>query len=218
MAEPTHYEVLALPRALLEDTSPEQVPTLIKQAYHRALLRHHPDKAPQPPKSNTTSSSFCATTSPARQPTYTIDQITTAHATLSSPALRAAYDAHLRTAPPGRYHQQQRQQHGPDASFQTGVETVDLDDLACDDGGEGEGEGEGEPRWYRPCRCGNERGFAFGEADLEEAGDLGELLVGCLDCSLWLRVCFSVVEEDGADDEEPVEKGPGDIGGSAGKG
>lgn len=213
MTEPTHYEVLALPQALLQDTSPEQVPILIKQAYHRALLRHHPDKAPQPLRPNTTSSSpSTIITSPARQPTYTVDQITTAHATLSSPTLRAAYDAYLRTAPAGRQHQQQ---HGPDASFQTGVETVDLDDLACDDDDEGE-----EPRWYRPCRCGNERGFAFGEADLEEAGDLGELLVGCLDCSLWLRVCFAVVEDEGDGDGggDLDGEGPGEIDGSAGKG
>lgn len=39
----------------------------------------------------------------------------------------------------------------------------------------------------------------FGEDDLEEAADYGEVMVGCLDCSLWLRVHFAVVdgEEDG---------------------
>lgn len=201
MAEPTHYDVLALPRVLLDDAKADQVTILIKQSYHRALLRHHPDKAAQsqPLKPSSSSSSTSAQRS---QPTTTctIDQITTAYATLSSPSLRAQYDAHLRTTA-GRIASSSSSSAAAaaaaaaaDTSFQTGVETVDLDDLICD---------EDETGWSRPCRCGNERGFAFGEADLEEAGDLGELLVGCADCSLWLRVCFAVVENhDDVHDEE----------------
>lgn len=194
MTQPTHYEVLALPKALLDDATTDQAPILLKQAYHRALLRHHPDRtgaANQPLKSTPT-------------PTYTIDQITLAHITLLSPALRSEYNARLRTTA-SRTAQQS-------SKFQTGIETVDLDDLECAEGG---GEEPGT-RWFRPCRCGNDRGFAFGEADLEEAGDLGELLVGCLDCSLWLRVCFAVVEEgegvnsdDGACATEGRDKYPG---------
>lgn len=185
MTEPTHYEVLALPKTLIDDSNAEQIPVIIKQAYHRALLRHHPDKAPQalkpPSRASISSSSFSST-----QSTFTIDQITTAYTTLSSPTLRAEYNVHIRTARGSANHQTQ-------STFQTGIETIDLDDLDYSDS---------DARWFKPCRCGNERGFTFGEPDLEEAGDLGELIVGCQDCSLWLRVCFAVVEDDGN-----VEKG-----------
>lgn len=202
MAEPTHYEVLALPQSLLDDTKPDQIPVLIKQAYHRALLRHHPDKAPQSHAQHSTP--IATTHHHHNQPTYTIDQITTAHTTLSNPALRAKYDAQLRLST-----ENSRFGAGAgsssSAAFQTGVETVDLDDLACDDGG-----------WYRSCRCGNDRGFAFGEDDLEEAGDLGELLVGCADCSLWLRVCFAVVVDEEDDDGLGDGSGGGDGKGAGG--
>jgi CSL zinc finger protein len=108
-------------------------------------------------------------------PSFTIDQITCAYQTLSSPALRARYDAALsRTRPPLSTR-----------GFQPGIETLDLDDLAYDTGSES---------WSRACRCGNERGYLLTEGDLEEAGGEGEVLVGCRDCSLWLRVCFAVVE------------------------
>lgn len=73
----------------------------------------------------------------------------------------------------------------PDAVFRTGVESVDLDDLNYD---------ENSATWSRSCRCGNEKGFMFGESDLEEASEVGELVVGCSDCSLWLRVYFAVLE------------------------
>ncbi|KAJ9139184.1 hypothetical protein NKR23_g8037 [Pleurostoma richardsiae] len=170
--EPTHYEVLGIPRSYLEDDrDPSQI---IKTAYHRALLRNHPDKAfrmrPGDPP---------VTSTGAHSTVFSVDQISAAYAALSDPARRAEYDRALRLARglEGRARQQR---------FQTGIESADLDDLAFD---------EARRRWYRPCRCGNERGFAFGEPDLEEAGDLGELIVGCQDCSLWLRVHFAVVDE-----------------------
>lgn len=211
MTEPTHYEVLSLPKSLLEESNEEQIPQIIKQAYHRALLRHHPDKAQQqqqqqPPQQHPHHVPRPATTTTTTsKPTYTVDQITRAYTTLSSPPSRAQYDRHLVLT-------QQQQQGGSKparSAFQTGIETIDLDDLEYS-----EPPGSGEARWYRPCRCGNEQGFAFGEGDLEEAGDLGELIVGCQDCSLWLRVCFAVVEDDEAHDgggevEEVSAKRPG---------
>lgn len=183
MTEPTHYQVLALPKSLLDDATTDQIPIILKQAYHRALLRHHPDKtgATQPTPNNTST------------PTYTVDQITLAHSTLLSSTLRSEYNAQLRISAASKTAHQS-------STFQTGIETIDLDDLEYTE----ESGSVSETRWFRPCRCGNEQGFAFGEADLEEAGDLGELLVGCLDCSLWLRVCFAVVEEE--------EEGVGDDG------
>lgn len=75
---------------------------------------------------------------------------------------------------------------------------MDLDDLDYDPVRE---------EWFRSCRCGNNRGYRFEEGDLEEAADFGEVMVGCQDCSLWLRVRFAVVDddEDGNDGREGNE-------------
>lgn len=208
----SHYEVLSLPQSLLDESKDDQIPTVVKQAYHRALLRHHPDKAPLKPSSSSSPSTTTAS------PAYTIDQITTAYTTLSQPSPRATYNAYLRTLPTNTT-------SSTPSTFQTGIETLDLDDLASE---ESASPPTTTTTWFKPCRCGNERGFVFGEADLEEAGDLGELIVGCQDCSLWLRVCFAVVEEeedDGVAEEEgladEIESGgqnAADVTGVMGKG
>lgn len=167
----SHYQVLHLTPAILD--TQHDPSALIKKAYHRALLQNHPDKASPAPSGTSSSPSI-----------YTIDQITRAFTVLSSPQQRAAYDTSLRLQTVG-------DEGGAPGSiatkFQTGVENVDLDDLAFD---------ETEERWYRSCRCGNDRGYLFGEADLVEVGDEGELMVGCLDCSLWLNVHFAIIEDD----------------------
>lgn len=219
MAQPTHYEVLSLPRSLLDETSPDQTAQILKRAYHRALLRHHPDKAP--PSLPTSSSSSSSAPLPPRQKepslattkssstnnnnnnntAYTIDQIITAYTTLSHPSTKNPYDRSLalQTLSSTTNHQDGT------ITFQTGIETIDLDDLSTTTT-------TTTPQcwWYKSCRCGNPQGFKFGEADLEEAGDLGELIVGCQDCSLWLRVHFAVVEEDEDEDEGEGEGNEGD--------
>jgi len=102
---------------------------------------------------------------------------------LSTPKLRAEYDRELRlrgvgfASSPGS---------GKVERFKTGVEVVDLDDLAFDDR---------EDVWYRGCRCGDERGFLLREGDLEGAVQEGEITVGCRGCSLWVKVLFGVIEE-----------------------
>ncbi|KAH8737604.1 Diphthamide biosynthesis protein 4 [Ilyonectria robusta] len=169
----THYQVLNLTPTLIDT---QHDPTaLIKRAYHRALLRNHPDKVSASPASTS----------------FTIDQITTALTVLSSRSSRTAYDTALRVSRPAANAQSR------DATFQTGVENVDLDDLAYDDAKE---------CWYRPCRCGNDRSYIFRETDLEEVGDEGELVVACLDCSLWLRVHFAVVDDDEVPEPAAKEK------------
>lgn len=181
---PTYYDILSLSSSTLSSSSADPT-TLIKRAYRRALLSHHPDKSNPQSSNNTTAATR-----------FTIDQISTAYATLSRPAQRTAYDRSLVLA---QQTATTTATKGTQSNFQTGIETVDLDDLAYEDV-EGEGEGDGEEstttRWYRSCRCGNPRGYLFSEEDLEEAADLGELMVGCADCSLWLRVHFAVVDED----------------------
>ncbi|PHH49755.1 Diphthamide biosynthesis protein 4 [Ceratocystis fimbriata CBS 114723] len=168
MGEPTYYEILGISQSLL--SSQEDISGILKRAYHRALLQNHPDKV------TSSASASPSTSTPVKL--FTIDEISTAYKQLSTSSLKAAYDKALLTAPTSR---PQRRD-----SFQT-AEAVDLDDLAFDTATE---------TWSRSCRCGNDRGFSFGEQDLEDAGDSGELLVGCLDCSLWLKVHFAVVEDD----------------------
>ena len=69
-----------------------------------------------------------------------------------------------------------------------GLETVDLDELNV---------GEGQNEWYRSCRCGLEKGFVINENDLENNADQGEVIAGCQGCSLWIKVLFTPVADDG---------------------
>ncbi|KAF3387627.1 Cytochrome c peroxidase [Penicillium rolfsii] len=164
----------------------------IKLAYHKALLRHHPDKAgavAQDSGINEPGSRVRITSRSDNQAldqrAYTIDEITTAYKTLSDPAQRAEYDRTLRL---DRLKVEEREKTGN--VFHTGLEIVDLEDLACEE------DGERGACWYRGCRCGDERGFLVTEDDLEREADHGEIVVGCRGCSLWLKVLFAV-EEDG---------------------
>ncbi|KAJ5748727.1 uncharacterized protein N7511_010423 [Penicillium nucicola] len=180
------YEILSLPFTASSAgviLSKQQ----IKLAYHKALLKHHPDKAGAVAKdaglsdSNTVSSAsmsnplFRSTESP-RQP-YTVDQITAAYKTLSDPLLRAEYDRSLRL-------DRVKAEKGGQV-FHTGLEIVDLEDLACDESEDGD-------CWYRGCRCGDERGFLVTEDDLEREAEHGEIVIGCRGCSLWLKILFAV--------------------------
>ncbi|EGZ76267.1 hypothetical protein NEUTE2DRAFT_49536 [Neurospora tetrasperma FGSC 2509] len=190
MSQPTLYEILSL-----SPTTSDLTPAIIKQAYRRALLTHHPDNHP-PPKTK-------------KPISYTIDQISLAYTTLSSPTLRTQYDASLRRlAASSRTHPTTTLGKGNVVEdFQTGIDTIDLDDMVFVPSYSNNG--KEKDTWYRPCRCGNERGFALTEEDLEENADLGEVLVQCADCTIWLRVCYVVAENDD-DDKEEEEKGDGD--------
>ncbi|OLN88483.1 Diphthamide biosynthesis protein 4 [Colletotrichum chlorophyti] len=180
----TYYTVLGISRGLLQDQAaePQQV---IKRAYHRALLQNHPDKFQQIKSQDTitTTSSMPIPLHKSHYPStnsLTIDHISTAYKVLSDPKSRAEYDKSLELTPNNQGSKLGEQ------GFQTGIENVDLDDLDFDNGAE---------CWYRGCRCGNSRGFLFTETDLEEAGENGELLVGCQDCSLWMKVHFAIVSD-----------------------
>ncbi|GLB03080.1 diphthamide biosynthesis protein 4 [Aspergillus tubingensis] len=186
-----HYEVLNLP---FTETPTALSKQQLKAAYHKALLKHHPDKAPgaiakdvQTSSTSTSSLTTSDTNSSHTTHRYTIDEITTAYKTLSDPYLRAEYDRSLRL---DRARVAEREKTG--TVFHTGLEVVDLEDLACD-------ESDADAAlWYRGCRCGDERGFLVTEQDLEREAEHGEIVVGCRGCSLWMKVLFAV--EDG--DEE----------------
>ena len=121
---------------------------------------------------------------PSSPPTTSIDAIKHAYTVLSSPALRREYDLTLTLM----HNSVERTHH-------TGEEVVDLDDLNYD---------EGTGQWWRGCRCGEERGYVLSEAELEgtEGRGEGEVVVGCLGCSLVLRVGYGVVQEDEDEDDE----------------
>ncbi|KAJ5863908.1 uncharacterized protein N7529_005824 [Penicillium soppii] len=179
------YEILALPFTGSSSTAPSK--QQIKLAYHKALLRHHPDKAAtvatETENGSASSSKTPASTDP-RVP-YTIDQITTAYKTIADPVLRAEYDRALRL---DRLKVAEREKTGD--VFHTGLEIVDLEDLACDEGDDGD-------LWYRGCRCGDERGFSVTEEDLEREAEHGEIVIGCRGCSLWLKILFAVEGDEG---------------------
>ncbi|OQE47473.1 hypothetical protein PENCOP_c001G08245 [Penicillium coprophilum] len=189
------YEILSLPFTGSSSTvlSKQQ----IKIAYHKALLKHHPDKAgavaaetglDRSTKSASTSTpNLFAKSDGNSSQLYTIDQITTAYKTLSDPVLSAEYDRSLRL---DRLKVAGREKTGD--VFHTGLEIVDLEDLACEEAEGGDGD-----CWYRGCRCGDERGFLVNEEDLEREAEHGEVIIGCRGCSLWLKILFAVEADEG---------------------
>lgn len=195
---PDFYEILNLPFP-----GPSTAPfskQQLKIAYHKALLKYHPDKAPSAnaiaKEQATTSTPLPSTTDyePSRtgNKPITVDEITTAYKTLSDATLRADYDRALRL---DRSRLAGREKNGG-AVFHTGLEVVDLEDLAYDE----DSDPEGGDIWYRSCRCGDERGFLVSERDLEREAEHGEIVVGCRGCSLWMKVLFAVQDDDGDDD------------------
>ncbi|PWW76263.1 DnaJ-domain-containing protein [Tuber magnatum] len=148
----------------------------VRRAYHKALLHHHPDKSPSQKTQ--------------LKPTFSIDQIATAFTVLSDPDERRKYDRDLWNVNAG-------------ITIGKVLQTVDLDDMEyCE-----EERGGKKGVWWRGCRCGEERGFVLTEEDLEDGEgkgeDGGEVVVGCVGCSLWVRVVYGVVlgEEEGEEKE-----------------
>ncbi|KAF4162860.1 hypothetical protein CNMCM6936_001492 [Aspergillus lentulus] len=189
-----YYEILNLPFTTPPTALSKQQ---LKVAYHKALLKHHPDKAtsiaaiPSPTHDAKTAQRPSPDGNADASPTFTIDEITAAYKTLSDPALRAEYDRVLRlervTVGKG--------EKSAAAAFHTGLEVVDLEDLVCEE--TGDGEGQSLLCWYRGCRCGDERGFMVTEMDLEKEAEHGEVVIGCRGCSLWMKILFAMEEGDG---------------------
>ncbi|TGJ88001.1 hypothetical protein E0Z10_g749 [Xylaria hypoxylon] len=210
-AEPTLYEILSLTQKRLESQESATQRKAIKQAYHKALLKHHPDKkpqdspitpsppqAPRSPKIQSKSGGGKSSSVPKSQLTYTIDQIQHAYNVLSDARQRREYDRQLlltssssSTYSASFSSSSAEQKHSVSTRFHTGVETVDLDDLGFD---------ERSGVYFGSCRCGNERGFQFTEEQLEEYEEDLVLMMQCLDCSLWMRVLFDAAAQ--SEDEQ----------------
>ncbi|OAP54974.1 hypothetical protein AYL99_10674 [Fonsecaea erecta] len=173
----THYDVLQLPRR------PEQLDRLskddIKAAYRRALLIHHPDKAPSSTK-NASLKPQQNNGALAPTPIYSIDEIIVAYEVLSDPKRRADYDRILdRAVSFGE------KDKGGEKGTHIGVEIYDLEDLRFD---------ESQAVWSKSCRCGDEQGYTVTESDLEKEAQQGEIYVGCRGCSLFIKVLFALEE------------------------
>lgn len=194
------YRILSLPSPFASSSMPTTLSSsTIKAAYRRALLTHHPDKLPASAQSHSADpGSAVLLNRNNTSKNYTIDDVTLAYKTLLDPAARAAHDRSLRlNAKPGLAAGGDTgadEEGEEETQWQLGLEAVDLDDLAYDEGA------EGGSRWWRGCRCGEEKGFVVDEEALEAAAatagtGVGEVLVGCVGCSLWIRVGFAVTED-----------------------
>lgn len=165
-----HYSVLALPSPVKNSNS-GLTQTMIKQAYHRALLLHHPDKSTK------------AFSVPGSTPLHTVDEITLAYQVLSDPKQRLDHDRQLVQQSPGS----KPSWNNTNSTSLPGIDTVDLDDMTYD---------QEQKSFYRSCRCGKEHGFRVSESQLEEHEDAGEIVIGCQGCSLWLRITFGVAFDE----------------------
>ncbi|KAL4885494.1 CSL zinc finger-domain-containing protein [Aspergillus karnatakaensis] len=184
------YEILNLPLPTPNKSIPYTKQQL-KIAYHKALLKHHPDKAPSASTILDTSTTPLPSHTNSSSQSYTIDEITTAYRTLSDPSLRAEYDRALRLD----RDRAARAGGGKGTVFHTGLEVVDLEDLDCEE----DTGSDGGAVWYRGCRCGDERGFMVSEEDLEREVENGEVVIGCRGCSLYMKVLFAVQDDDDED-------------------
>lgn len=163
---PNYYQLLDLQGQESAATLSSQD---VRTAYRQALLKNHPDKTGKNPSQHHGGTDSLQ---------ITVDDIALAYKTLSDPKLRADYDRWLQNAASSPSAWQ-----AGEKPLRTGMETVDLDDLAYD---------TDKDAWSRGCRCGEAKGYVVCEADLEQHVDDGEVIVGCKGCSLWLRVLFSV--------------------------
>ncbi|KAF2499761.1 hypothetical protein BU16DRAFT_524204 [Lophium mytilinum] len=190
---PNAYAVLALPSPSEGATTTTAIPAdEVRKAFRAALLRWHPDKT----AANPGNTAIPAKEAGKEAPAYSVDDITAAYRTLSSPVLRRELDEHLATHFAALQLGASGRGQG-ERGWLAGLEVVDLEELVFEE----EGGSPTEAVWYKSCRCGSKRGFVVRERELEEAlegqaegAKAGEVLVGCRGCSLWIRVGFGVVE------------------------
>ncbi|KAK6529065.1 Diphthamide biosynthesis protein 4 [Orbilia ellipsospora] len=191
---PTHYTILSLPPSL--PPSHQTYQTILKKAYHRTLLRCHPDKLPSGAATDDRPITNYNNDEPRE--IYTVDQINTAYKTLSSPASRKEYDTSLRLSSLSTSSTSSKN------GYKTGLEIVDLDDMIYHSDNSQTNSG----RFTRSCRCGAEEGYILTESDMDEIehelagnneiekGNARSMIIGCLGCSLWVQVDWVVCDDD----------------------
>ncbi|KAG8156471.1 hypothetical protein KVR01_013705 [Diaporthe batatas] len=134
--EPTLFEVLSISPRSLEGQDPASQAKIARQAYRRALLKHHPDRQAQKTDENAASasdSSSASTTDTSQH--FTVDQITEAYTVLSDAEKRREYTRTLRSQTKATFsggaNQNSKRRRKSKAS---GTDTVVLDDDMSWDG------------------------------------------------------------------------------------
>lgn len=193
--EPTLFEVLALSPRSLDGQDPAAQAKVARQAYRRALLKHHPDRQAQKTDENAaaasdSSSASASSTGPSQH--FTVDQITEAYTVLSDAKKRREYTRTLRsqtrtTVSGGANLNSKRRRKSSKAS---GADTVVLDDDMSWDGK--------RRLYYHACDgCGKARGFGLREDEInDDSEDESELVLQCVGCEKSLRVLVPALADD----------------------
>lgn len=204
--EPTLFEILAISPRSLDGQDQTSQAKIARQAYRRALLKHHPDRQAQKTDENAaaTSDSSSASNGNSSQH-FTVDQITEAYTVLSDAKKRREYTRTLRaqtktTSSSSAHIKTKRRQR----SRSSGVDTIVLDDDMSWDGK--------RRLYYRACDgCGKARGFSVREDEIEDDSEEDfEMILECAGCEKSLRVLVpALADEDGA---QVAEQGGSGIG------
>ncbi|KAK6071215.1 DnaJ domain-containing protein [Seiridium cupressi] len=220
--EPSHFDVLSLTPTSLDGQDPPTQTKTVKQAYRRALLKHHPDKNQQAKAQNAPSDPSASQKDGKKKDEqhFTVDQITEAFTVLSDTRQRREYVRSLQTqshtsgtfssssssnqkngnvnangnaSQNYNYHKTFNFKSTPQQQQAQPQSSGGVETVDLDDLA-----WDGRKQVYhQTCgRCGTERGYCFRELDLDEVGEDGELMVQCNGCSLWLRVLFDEAEDD----------------------
>lgn len=202
--EPTLFEVLSISPRSLDGQDPTSQAKIARQAYRRALLKHHPDRQAQRTDENAAASSDSSSASTGSSSQhFTVDQITEAYTVLSDAKKRREYTRTLRsqtkaTSSSAANTKTKRRQR----SSASEVGTVDLDsDMKWD----------GKRRlYYRACDgCGEARGFSLREDEIEDDSEEDfEMILECSGCEKSLNVFVpALADED--DTQVAGQWGPG---------
>lgn len=193
----SHYDVLSLPAPTFNGATLELLTSqAVKKAYHKALLKWHPDKALVGGALPATTLDKLKSTSPlpTDTPCYTLDEIITAYTILSTERGRREYEREycLRLAGNTQEVKGLWNAYVP-------MDVVDLDDFEYE---------ERLGKFYKGCRCEDDEGYVLWESELEEV-QTREVMVECMGCSLWLKVVFEIASEWERKEERVNEEGSG---------
>lgn len=167
IAQSNYYSILGIPTPQTADDE-SITPEVLKSAYRKALLRHHPDRK---------AGEKVIDRSAKVDDKVTVDQIIEAYEVLADPTRRNKYHEDLL--------KRTRSALGKSGE-RSAFETFDLEELECREVDQG-------VVWERVCRCGGV--YRISEKQLEEVAGDGEIVVGCRGCSLAIKIIFDVVDE-----------------------
>lgn len=195
--EPTHFEILSISARSLDGQDPTEQNEIVKKAYRRALLKHHPDKQAQ------TSAEKDASSSASHEQHYTVDQITEAYNVLSDKQKRQKYTRTLRAQTKATFSARTSTNRRASRNSKTAVEveTVDLDALSW----------SGKRRlYYHACQgCGKARGFTLREDDIDDDDEEYELTIECSGCDKELTVIVPALTDESGSEGQGQAAGAG---------